>query len=156
HDLLFDQTHKFYNYFLSFMLLAVFWIVHHRQFHYIKRIDHLTLLVNILILMFVALVPFSASIIGDYPFDFAAHLVFSANLFVLGLLFSFNWLHATSKHRLVDADLEQKTITSGIRRSLVAPVVCLLAVVVAMFNPVFSGWIYLLIPLVFMHPVFRY
>jgi uncharacterized membrane protein len=36
-DLLFGQAHKFFNYALSFILLAVFWIIHHDQFHFIKR-----------------------------------------------------------------------------------------------------------------------
>ena len=31
--LLSGQAHKFLNYFFSFLILAVFWIMHHKQFH---------------------------------------------------------------------------------------------------------------------------
>ena len=34
-NLLNSQMDKFHNYVLSFILLAVFWLVHHQQFHYI-------------------------------------------------------------------------------------------------------------------------
>ena len=37
HKLLLEQIPKFYNYALSFVLLAIFWMVHHQQFHFIKQ-----------------------------------------------------------------------------------------------------------------------
>ncbi|NAS89798.1 hypothetical protein C4E24_08740 [ANME-1 cluster archaeon AG-394-G21] len=45
-DLLFGQTHKFFNYALSFILLAIFWIIQHDQFHFIKRTDRIHLWLN--------------------------------------------------------------------------------------------------------------
>ena len=65
--LLISQRHKLFNYVLSFILLALFWIIHHRQFHLVKRTDHQHLWLNVFILMFVALIPFSTSLLGDYP-----------------------------------------------------------------------------------------
>jgi len=37
HKLLIGQTHKFFSYALSFLLLALYWVLHHRQFHFIHN-----------------------------------------------------------------------------------------------------------------------
>ncbi|MBC8276260.1 MAG: DUF1211 domain-containing protein, partial [Chloroflexi bacterium] len=90
-QLLADQWPKFFNYALSFVLLAIFWIVHHQQFHVIRRTDRGHVWINIGILMFVALMPFSTDVVGSYGNETLAELLFSANLMILGLLFLLNW-----------------------------------------------------------------
>jgi uncharacterized membrane protein len=127
YELLFGQTHEFFNYALSFILLAIFWSVHHRQSHFIKRTDRTHLWINICSLMFVAMVPFSTSLIGDYPDETVAKLFFDLNLFILGSLNVLNWTYATKDYRLVDRSLDPRRIAIGNRRDAVIPVVALLA-----------------------------
>ncbi len=155
HQLLLAQIPKFYNYALSFVLLAVFWILHHQQFHYIKKTNQHHLWINIFILMFVALIPFSTSLVGDYSNDCMAELFFGANIFVLGMLFSLNWHYSTKDSRLIEGELEKRHIQLGIRRGLVTPLVSLLAILMAFVNPSFSPYIYLLIPVTLSLPLFR-
>src|SRR4030065_2154644 len=136
-QLLANQWPKFFNYALSFLLLAIFWIVHHQQFHVIRRTDRAHGWINIGILMFVALMPFSTDVVGDYSDQTLAELLFSANLMILGLLFLLNWWYACRNHRLVDADLDRETIVGGIRRSCVTPGVAAVSMLLAFFVP---GW----------------
>jgi uncharacterized membrane protein len=154
-QLLADQWPKFFNYALSFALLAVFWIVHHRQFHYIRRTNRTHIWINIGILMFVALVPFTTDVAGDYSRQTLAELLFSGNLLVLGLLFLLNWIYACWHHRLVDADMGRKTIFRGTLRSCITPVVAALSMIVALFIPRWGLTVYLLIPVIELHPWFR-
>jgi len=154
-QLLADQWPKFFNYALSFLLLAIFWIVHHQQFHVIHRTDRLHVWINIGILMFVALMPFSTDIVGDYSNQTLAELVFSANLMILGLLFLLNWWYACRNHRLVDPDLSRETIARGIRRSSITPVVAAISMVLSVFVPGWGLWVYMLIPIIQLHPWFR-
>jgi uncharacterized membrane protein len=156
HNLLFGQGQKFFNYALSFILLALFWIIHHQQFHFIKRTDRTHLWINIFTLMFIVLIPFSTSLVGDYSSDTAAHLFFSANLFIIGLFNSLNWAYATKGYRLVDRRIDPERIAVGKRRGLVTPCVALLDMVVAVINPVFSSYIYLGIPIILSLSWFRY
>jgi uncharacterized membrane protein len=154
-QLLADQWPKFFNYALSFLLLAIFWIVHHQQFHVIRRTDRGHIWINIGILMFVALMPFSTDIAGDYSDETLAEIVFGANLLILGLLFLLNWWYACRNHRLVDPDLDRETIASGIRRNCVTPVVAAISMVLSLFIPQWALMVYMLIPIIQLHPWFR-
>jgi uncharacterized membrane protein len=154
-QLLAGQWPKFFNYALSFLLLAVFWIVHHQQFHLIHRTDRRHVWINIGILMFVALMPFSTDVAGDYSHETLAELMFSANLMILGLLFLLNWVYACRNHRLVDADLDRETIIRGIRRSCITPVVAAIAMILSFFIPRWGLAVYILIPIIQLHPAFR-
>lgn len=155
HHLLLAQLPKFYNYALSFVLLAIFWILHHQQFHYIKKTDQRHLWINIFILMFVALIPFSTSLVGDYSNDWMAEFFFGTNIFILGMLFSLNWHYSTRDYRLIEGKLEQRHIRVGTRRGLVTPLVSLLAILTAFVNPTCSPYVYLLIPVILSLPLFR-
>ena len=154
-QLLADQWPKFFNYALSFLLLAIFWIVHHQQFHVIRRTDRRHVWINIGILMFVALMPFSTDIAGDYSGETLAELVFSANLMILGLLFLLNWWYACWHHRLVDHDLDRETIIRGIRRNCVTPAVAAISMVLSFFIPRWGLTVYMLIPFIHLLPWFR-
>jgi len=156
HDALFGQAHKFFNYALSFILLAIFWIIHHDQFHIIKRTDRNLLWLNIFCLMFVALVPFSTSLIGDYPDETIAKQFFDFNLFILGIFNSMNWVYATKGYRLVDRSLDPRLIAIWKRRGVVTPIVALMAMGVSVITPQWSSCVYLLIPVLLAHPQFRY
>jgi uncharacterized membrane protein len=150
------QSRLFYNYALSFILLAIFWIIHHQQFHYIKRTDRRHLWLNIFILMFVCLMPFSTSLTGDYHGDWMAGLFFGSNMFILGVLFYLNWIYATKDYRLVDRDLDPHRIAIGKRRSAVTPLVSLLAIALSLIIPTMASYSYILIVVILYHPYFRY
>jgi len=150
------QSHLFTNYATSFLLAAVFWTIHHQQFHLIKRIDRTQIWLNILILMFVSLIPFSTSLVNDYRDDWMARVLFGTNIFILGSLFYLNWDRATRGHRLVAPDLDARRIAIGKRRSAATPIVSLLAVALALVDVRLSTLAYLLIPMILLHPTFRY
>ncbi|MEW6141655.1 MAG: TMEM175 family protein [Chloroflexota bacterium] len=154
-DLLLKSGHMFYNWMLSFILLAVFWIVHHVQGHAIERTDTAHVWINVILLMFVTLVPFSTDLAIDYSGQTAAELVFGANLFVLGLCFCANWTYATWNHRLVEKDLSHAAIVAGIRRSVVMPVVALVAMAIALFVPRYGLYTYMVIPIILSLPWMR-
>ena len=147
-SLIFGQVHKFENYFFSFFILAIFWIVLHHQFHWIRGENIWLLLINILMLMFVALMPFSADVAGDFPDEVIAQFLFTINVMILSLLLLANWVYATHNRRLVDEDLGQKTITLEFRRSLMIPLLSGVAVVTSLLFPPWHIWFYLLLGLV--------
>jgi len=147
HSLLAGQLDKFLNYALSFILLAVFWIRHHQQFHLIKRTDRKHLWINVFFFMFAALIPFSTTLVGDYSREPLAEVFFASNIFMLGMLLHWNWIYATNQCRLVDRNLDPRRIASGKRRGVVTMLVAASAIGLAFINPRISSFVYLLIPI---------
>ena len=147
HGLLLGQIDKFFNYALSFILLAIFWIRHNQQFHFIKRTDGKHLWINIFFLMFVALMPFSTSLAGDYSKEPLAEVFFASNILMLGIFLVWNWVYATNHHRLVDSSLDPRRIALGKKRGVVTAPVAVLAMGLAFIDPWISSFVYLLIPI---------
>jgi len=155
HILLFGQADKFVNYFVSFLVLAVFWIIHHQQFQHIKQTDSRHIWINVAILMFVALVPFSTDLVGDYSGTTIAQMFFAGNLLVLGMLFLGNWIYATRGRQLVENDMSEAVVVKGIRRNLVTPAISLVVIGLSVVIPEWSLWLYVSIPIILALPPFR-
>jgi uncharacterized membrane protein len=155
HVLLLSQWRKFSNYFISFLLLAILWVSHNQQFHLIRRTNRVHLWINIFILMFVVLMPFSTSLLGDYGGKTTANAFFSANLVVLAVLFHVNWTYAVKGHRLIRKDLNVESLRTWTRRSIVFLLVSLLALLLSFFIPHWSSLSFLLIPLIQSRKSFR-
>ncbi len=134
-----------FHYLLAFFILASFWIVHHVQAERLRHIDRTFLWINIVMLLFVTLVPFSVSLVGDYPGETFAAIVFEVNLLGLGLLFAAQWRYATHNRRLVHPGTD---IRRGKQRVMVVPVVSVIAILLALAGWTWSTAIYALIPLV--------
>jgi TMEM175 potassium channel family protein len=78
-DLL-QQIPNFVAYVIGFLVVAFFWMNHHRLFQSVTRCDEWALLLNLAHLLFISLTPYAASLIGHYEGDRIATIVFSANL----------------------------------------------------------------------------
>jgi len=138
----------FFNYALSFILLAIFWIVHHRQFHFIKAIDQRLLWINILGLMFIALIPFSTSLIAQHGDVQVAALFFQCNLLAIGSIFYMHWSYATGKRHLIDPDLSAQMILLNKKRNLVIPTISLVCIGLSFLTPDWSEVPYFAIPFI--------
>ena len=148
-DILWQQSHAFYNYLLSFILLAIFWTVHTQQFHVIKGTNRIHTWINLTIMLFIVLIPFSTSVMADYPEDTTANVLFSLNMLIVGLLFYLNWTYAASdKHRLIDSSIDDQAIIVSTRRALITPIVSIIALILAFVAPDYTGLCFLLIPIV--------
>ncbi|MBI5699028.1 DUF1211 domain-containing protein [Candidatus Saganbacteria bacterium] len=145
--LLWGQADRFFNYFLSFILLALFWMVHHRTFHHIRGLNTALLWMNILLLSFIVLIPFSTSLVGDFDKHTLADAVFAGNIFIIGVFNVWIWFYATRERRFTNPDLEEAAIKQGLAKGLVVPLVSLLVIAASFVIPGNSTLLFLLIPL---------
>ncbi|MCK9152355.1 TMEM175 family protein [Methanobacterium alcaliphilum] len=134
---------KFFIYALSFILLAVFWRIHHVQFHNIKKSDSKLIWINVIWVMFVALVPFSTSLVGDYGSLEVAAVFFNINMFFIGILSFFNWYYAVH-HGLMD-NMVIKEYKRHLRLYLLLPVVAIIAILMSFIIPAWSQLSFILI-----------
>jgi uncharacterized membrane protein len=154
-NILSSQAHRFFNYALAFLLLGNLWVVHHQQFHSVQKVDSRLIWINIFILLFIALMPFSTDLIGDYSGTKVAEIFFCLNLFIVGSLYFCNWMYTAKNHKLVAPNLDALTIQRGIRRNLVTPAISRLAILVTLLVPSWGLLTYLFVPVIMATKPFR-
>ncbi len=83
---IFNLYPVFLSYLLSFSLLFTYWRAHHFIASvFSKNIDTMMTTINAVFLFFVALVPFSAHILGTYSGTQVAVILFAINIIFIGL-----------------------------------------------------------------------
>jgi len=140
---------KFLIYGLSFLILGIFWVIHHSIFDAIKRYDTTLIWINILFLMFVALIPFSTSLFGKFGANQITALIYGVNMLLLFNLGWALWAYATGKQRLVDSDLDPALVKGGSLMGLVYTLIMIPAIGISFINPIVSFFIYSFIVVIF-------
>ena len=99
--------HKYLAYIISFWVIGLYWINHHRKFLLIKKYDHLLLSLNLLLLMVIAFIPFPTAVISESATRTAT--VFYALVMGLGgLVLAILWLYAAYNHNLIYPHLNKQ------------------------------------------------
>jgi len=139
---------QFILFIIAFLVLALFWIEHHRQFHYLRIVDPTILRFNVAILIFIVLIPFTTDVSGAYDGVLIAVLLFHANILIIGALFLGQWMYICRCSQLCDAEFN--VATEGTRFWLLAtiPSIAILGIGVAFFSPPYSLLVYLLVPII--------
>ena len=138
----------FFHYVLAFLILGAFWLSQHQQFHSVKVPDKVFTWINLVTLMFVALLPFSTSFSGDFPGASVGAMVFEANLFALGMGMSTQWWYATKSGRLTETTLGRTYVQRVLMGNLVVPTVSVIAFLVALTGSLWSTALYMTLPVV--------
>lgn len=128
HKFFMSLRDDFLSYTVSFLILGILWFEHHWQFHYIKHMDPIVALLHVIWFMFVCLIPFSTMLAGNYPNFFAPLLAFEINISIVFALLYFNWIYATTGHRLVEASIDKKMISDHSIMALALVVVTLVVI----------------------------
>jgi uncharacterized membrane protein len=140
----------FIHYFIAFLLIASLWVIHHMQFHKIHSADHNLLWMTIGSLLFVALMPFSTDLVGDFPGIPLCAFIFELNLFITSALFYLQWRYATANRHLIDPSISQTAIRAGKQRAAVIPFLSAVGIVLAIAGVPWSTLVYLFAPLIFL------
>lgn len=138
---LWGMSQQFFTYALSFILLAIFWRINHSQFYLIKKSNQALVWINIVWLLFVALIPFSTNLISDYGYLTVPMIFFNMNLFIIGILYSVNWYYADRKH-FIDESMDQESIDSRKKLNLALPVLALIAIGLSFIIPAWCTLVY--------------
>jgi uncharacterized membrane protein len=126
---LFDLWPKMLSFGISFVILAIYWVAHHRQYHYIKHSNRALIWINMMFLMAICLIPFSTSLLGEYRELEMSILVYGGNSIVIASLLYAQWRYVTTSHhgRLLDENLDPISKTTLSRRTLLGIIVYLIA-----------------------------
>lgn len=138
-------------YVISFLNLGIFWMGHHSQFHFMRRVDRTLLWLNILFLMMVSLVPFTTRLVGRYGNQEISLWLYGANFILISLLLLVNWRHAARKGLLED-DTGADTIAGATRWILVGPALYAVGIGLSFLDTRLSLALFMLIPILHLLP----
>lgn len=148
---------KFIGFLISFMLIGLYWTIHHRMFGFVTSYDKKLLLLNLFFLFFVALMPFSMGFYSEYT---GADLIrkqlkvpmtfYVLNIFFLGIINYFMWRHVTNpKNKLAEPPIDPLFAKMAKMRSLVVPVIFLCMLPIAyLTNVLIAVYVPMLIPVI--------
>lgn len=135
---------NFYVLVLSFVLLGLFWNIHHRAFSHMKYINGTLLWINLIWLLFIVLVPFSSSLVGDYGSYPITHAIFNINLLGIAFFLYFNW-HFAERSDFIHEKVDTAHITVIKRVNALFIGIAFLALILSYIIPHWSEMAYLLI-----------
>jgi len=148
-DFFIDSLSQFFDYGLSFILLAFFWTAQHRQFHWITRVDDRLLWLNMLLLLFIALVPLSTALYGDHKSLWPTALFLNLNLFTILLILYGMWAYASRHKALLSPDLSDEHLVFTMRPSLsIIPLLSITAIGLSFIIPAWSTVPYIFVPFI--------
>lgn len=137
------------HYIISFLALAVLWMLHHQQFHHIQVIDHTMVWMNIIWLLLVGLIPFSTSLADTYSGGQYANIPFALNLLMISLLLVLQWQYVRKKREILTPGLSERVMLLERNRSLVVLVIAFAGSILAFISFIEGIAVYLLIPVIF-------
>jgi uncharacterized membrane protein len=141
---------KFYSWLISFLALGTLWLHHHYIVAHLRCTDITILLLNLALLLFISVTPWTTSLIGAYGDQSIAVVLFSGCLGLAWLSIALIGLHAR-KHGLLLADASKPE--PGLMATLVTLRGTLVAVLSIGLAYVDTTWAVLVWVLLFvMHP----
>jgi uncharacterized membrane protein len=129
------------TYVVSFLTIGIIWMNHHAQWERIEHADRPLMLLNLVLLMFVTLIPFSTGLLAGHlhaPSDqHVAAAVYAGSLLAMGLAFFATYVWAI-RARLFSERILQRHVGYLIRRNAFGLCVYIVAIAVAFTNATIS------------------
>ncbi len=123
----------FISYLLSFAVLFTYWRSHHFiSSVYAKNIDLKFTTINALFLFFVALIPFSAHLLGRYTDTQLAIAIYGLNVICIGLSLLWMRSHVFRSKTIMNLELKPREKYGSTIR-LLLPVICAIAAIALSF-----------------------
>lgn len=139
----------FRSYIISFFVLGMYWIAHHAFFHlFAKNVNRVIALLNILFLMFIAFIPFSAHLLGQYPRHMPAIIVYGVNIIFSGLILYSMLRVAIHDKEVLHETVSWRLILQATTRILLPPVFAAAGIAVFPFNRNLSFFLFVF-PIIF-------
>ena len=143
-----DMYPEFLFFTIAFFILGGYWLAHHRILHSVEYVDERFIWLNIFLLFFIVLIPFSTTLSGDYDNVLEAVLLFHLNLLIASLILSGIWLYTRHYFKPPDRDTVSRSGDVVPLRIYIIPAVIVLAIAVSFINTHASMMCYLLMPVI--------
>jgi uncharacterized membrane protein len=142
----------FVIYVVTFVVIGMYWINHHIQFHFIERTNRTLIWINLAYLMILSFLPFATDLVGDH-----ARLELPCQIYGIALLAltaaSFAHVEYLARHRsLASADFNDDVVRLLRRRVALFAVVPIVSMAVAYVDTRMALYTYILLGVVHFVP----
>jgi uncharacterized membrane protein len=138
---------KYLAYVLSFLVIGVYWMSHHRMFRMIVDYDRSLIFLNLLLLMLIGFVPFPTSIIGE-NLGPVATIFYALTMTLVGLVSMLIWWYASGGNgRLLARPITRRQLWISRLRLLIVPIIFLVSIGIALWDDNLArlSWVTLLV-----------
>ncbi len=149
-----NMAPKIISWAVSFFFISVFWVQHHNLLRLTEKIDYAFIWLNMIFLFFICFLPFPTALMGDYPHNRIAVLLFG----VVATLASFiqTWMYYYIANYYLLPRYNKKSVLKNVTRSFIlAPLLILIATAASYINLLLCLVIYGIVPLFFLLPFDR-
>jgi uncharacterized membrane protein len=131
----------------------VIWVNHHRLFKIFPIFNHGLFWWNAVLLMWCSFIPFPTAVLGDYPNNQTAVLLYGIVMMFMALTFSLMRMYVASNNSLLHPDIDLDKFKKGTLFSIIfGPVLYLIGAIMSFIHPYVSFALYLGIAIYFIFP----
>ena len=137
---------SYLGYLTSFLTIGVMWINHHYVFELIDRVDRTMLLLNTLLLMLIAFVPFPTAVLAQFVETGGARpaaLLYGATMTLTAMTYFAWWRYASAGRRLIAEQVPDEVIDDITRAYLPGTLLYGGSALIAFLQPWVSAALYL-------------
>ena len=149
---LLDLERHFAIYAITFVVIGIYWVAHHVQFHYVRYTDRGLLWINMLFLFLISFLPFATDLVGDHERLVLPCMIYGVTLLMTSGV-SYLHLRYLARHlHLATPDLTPLAIRLLMRRIALFTIVPAVSMLIALFDTRLALYAYLLLACVHFLP----
>jgi len=133
-----DSIPQLLTFGFTFMVIGVFWVAHQRILSMTKLVDSRLLWLNVVYLMFVAIMPYPAALLAENPFLTTSIQVYSGTLFVIGLMHYLLLRHIYNTSNIKNELFTEEVYRSYTQAGVTGPSIYILSAGLSFVHPYIS------------------
>ena len=133
-----DLLPRIFGILATFVIVALYWLGHHRIFAVIKKNSPTLTRLNLGFLLLISFMPFAVKVSGAASDDMAATIFYSAYMGLTGIMLGLIWRHASQNHLLDHALVDSFAVRYNTARTVIAPLFFFAAIPVALISPSYA------------------
>ena len=141
-------------YVTSFATIGIIWLNHHAMFDSVQRVEHTTLMLNLLLLLVVTFIPYPTAVLSRYGALPSSAFLYGCVLTALSFAYSLLWIHISS-NGLSPVRMESKQARTRFRRNLAGSLAYPTAALAALRFPRVSVLVYFMLAVFYLVPAGR-
>jgi uncharacterized membrane protein len=129
------QIPEWIGFFISFWVIGIYWMSHHRMFGYLVRHNEGLALLNLLFLMTIVIMPFSSALYSNFPYLNTSFVFYCLNVVATGLCLQLLWRYINNPAHKISEPIPSEIRQRAYVRNAVAPAIFLLAALMPTLIP---------------------